>query len=134
VIRSVLLFAFIFAGQVGGQPLPIFKSDVRIRVVDNDLLYVVVQIDNNSGRTVTELKGFLTEIDRSLNIVSERVIVHLHTYESPLRDGQTVVRGFTYPFDKIKDYRYRYHISHIKFRNDPRIFAYSPVVGLIRIE
>lgn len=108
--------------------------DVRVRVVDNDLLYVVVQIDNNSGRTVTELAGFLTEADASLQIVSERDIVHLHTYEPPLTDGQTVVRGFTYPFDRSKDHRYRYHISRLRFRNDARVFAYTPAAGLIRIE
>jgi len=111
-----------------------FETDVRVRVVNNDLLYVVVQINNNSGRIVTELEGFLTEIGSSSNIVSEREIVHLHTYESPLRDGDTVVRGFTYSFDKAKDLHFRYHISHIKFRNDPRIFVYNPAVGLIRIE
>ena len=134
MIRSILLFVLIFIGQVSGQPIPLFETEVRILVLDDDLLYVVVQINNNSQRIVTELEGFLTELDPSVNIISEREIVHIHTYESPLKNGQTVIRGFTYPFDKVKDFRYGYHISHIKFRNDPRVFAYSPIVGLIRIE
>lgn len=134
MIPPVLLFAFLFIGQVNGQSLPLVETDVRVRVVNNDLIYVVVQINNNSGRTITELEGFLTETNPSSNIVSEREIVHLHAYESPLRDSETVVRGFTYPFDKAKDLRYRYHVSHLKFRNDPRIFTYTPCAGLIRIK
>ncbi|MDP6457637.1 MAG: hypothetical protein QF613_00520 [Candidatus Marinimicrobia bacterium] len=116
------------------QDRPLFNVDVRIRIVQDDLLYVVVQIDNNSGRTVTQLHGFLTESDPSANIVSEEKIVHLHKYEPMMTDGQTAVRGVTYPFNRAKDHRYRYHISYVKFRNDPRVFAYSPVEGLIRIE
>ncbi|MFQ6674546.1 MAG: hypothetical protein ACE5GH_07165, partial [Fidelibacterota bacterium] len=46
--------------QVTAQPGPLFETDVRVRVVNDDILYVVVQIDNRSGRTVTELEGFLT--------------------------------------------------------------------------
>lgn len=134
MIQFVLLLAILVPGWATGQSLPLFETDVRIRVVNDDLLYVVMQIDNNSGRTVTELEGFLTELDPSSNIVSEREIVHLHSYEPSLGNGQTAIRGVTYPFLKAMDYRYRYHISHVKFKNDPRIFAYSPAAGLIRIE
>ncbi|MEE9167627.1 MAG: hypothetical protein V3U24_09265 [Candidatus Neomarinimicrobiota bacterium] len=130
----MLLHAAILSVSLGGQSPSLFETDVRLRVVNDDLLYVVVQINNNSGRTVAELEGFLTELDPSSRIVSERELVHLHTYEPPLGNGQTVVRGVTYPFVRTKGYRYRYHVSRLKFKNDSRIFIYSPTTGLIRIE
>ncbi|MFQ6674668.1 MAG: hypothetical protein ACE5GH_07820, partial [Fidelibacterota bacterium] len=77
---------------------------------------------------------FLTERDPSSTIISQQKIVHLHSYEPPLTSGQSVVRGLTYPFDKSKDYRYGYHFSHIKFRNDSRVFVYDLSTGLVRIE
>lgn len=116
------------------QTRPLFHTDVRVRVVNDTLVYVVIQIENSSGRTVTELEGFLTELDSRSDIVSEEKIVHVHDYDPSMRDGNSVVRGTTYPFDASQARRYKYHFSHIKFRNDPRVFLYDPASGLIRIQ
>ncbi|MFQ6675799.1 MAG: hypothetical protein ACE5LH_05585 [Fidelibacterota bacterium] len=132
--RIGYLSLLVIASQVAAQSRPLFETDVRVRVVNDTLVYVVVQIDNVSGRTVTELEGFLTESDSRSETVSEKKMVHIHKYDAPLRDGFTVVRGVTYPFNPSQSRRYRYHFSHIKFRNDPRIFVYHPDAGLIRIE
>ena len=135
-MKSLAILCIVVIARVAdaGQSSSLFETDVRVRVVHDDLLYVVVQIDNHSGRTVTELEGFLTETDPSSTIISEKEITHLHSYEPHLKDGQVLVRGVTYPYDKAEDHRYGYHISHIKFRNDPRIFVFSPGDGLIRIK
>lgn len=132
-----LLIRFLLLLPVTGllaQTVPLFETDLRMRVVEDDMLYIVVQIDNNSGRTITELEGFLTEVDPSLHVVSERKIVHLHPYEAPFGPGQTIIRGLTYLFDRTQDYRYRYHISKVRFTNDSRVYMYSPTAGLVRVE
>ncbi|MFQ6607261.1 MAG: hypothetical protein ACE5EE_01850 [Fidelibacterota bacterium] len=131
------LIQFLFLLPLAGlfaQTVPLFDIDLRIRVVEDNLLYVVVQIDNRSGRTVSEIEGFITEVDPSLHIVSEKKVTHLHSYEAPFGPGQTIIRGLTYPYEKTQDYRYRYHISKIRFTKDSNIYMYSPVIGLVRIE
>lgn len=129
-----LFFLVLFSFLRSQDFTTLFEVDVRMRVVNYDLLYVVVQIDNNSGRTVTEIEGYITEVDQKNNIVSELRIVHLHNYEPPLGNGHTVVRGVTYSFDRSQDYRYRYHTCHLKFKGDDRIFIYSPAGELLRID
>ena len=115
---------FLFVGTLSSQEAPLFDVDVRIRVVNDEMLYVVVQVDNRSGRRVTELAGYITEATSDDQIVSENRIVH----------DQTTIRGYTYPFEKSMDHRFRYHISRVTFRNDARVFAWSPTDGLIRVE
>ena len=133
--RTIILLVVIFiSGSFTQQPQNLFNIDLRIRVVDDDLLYIVVQIDNNSGRTVTELEGFITELDPFNRVISEHKIIHLHNYEPMLKNDQTVMRGVTYHYDRTNDYRYRYHINHIKFYHDHRIFLYSKLDGLLRIK
>tara|TARA_Y100000590_G_scaffold428988_1_gene541020 strand:- start:1089 stop:1460 length:372 start_codon:yes stop_codon:yes gene_type:complete len=122
------------AGTPTAQPAPLFEIDVRLRVVNSDMLYVVVQVDNRSGRKVTELAGYITESKPKERIVSEQRIVHVHPYDPVLTDGQTTIRGYTYPFEVSMDHRFRYHISRVTFRNDNRVFAWSPSDGLIRVE
>ena len=131
LIRYLLILPF---SGILAQSIPLFETDLRMRVVEDDLLYVVVQIENNSGRTITELEGYLTEVDPSLNIMSEKKVVHLHPYEAPFGPNQTIIRGLTYTFDRTLDYRYRYHISKVRVTNDSRVFMYSPNDGLVRVD
>ena len=131
--RLIVLF-LLASGSVVAQPASLFDIDVRLRVVNDDMLYVVVQVDNRSGRMVTELAGYITESTPQERIVSEERIVHIHPYDPLLTDDQTAIRGFTYPFEKSMDHRFRYHISRVTFRNDDRVFAWSPSDGLIRVK
>jgi hypothetical protein len=133
-VKRLIVLSLLAAGIAAAQPTPIFEIDVRLRVVNDDMLYVVVQVDNRSGRRVTELAGYITESTPEEMIVSEQRIVHVHPYDPVLTDGQTAIRGYTYPFEKSMDHRFRYHISRVTFRNDDRVFAWSPSDGLIRVE
>lgn len=129
-----MLPLLLLACRLVAQPTPLFEVDVRLRVVNDDMLYVVVQIDNRSGRKITELAGYITESTPTEIIVSEEKIVHIHPYDPVLTDGEIAIRGYTYPFKKSMDHRFRYHISRVTFRNDARVFAWSPSDGLIRVE
>jgi hypothetical protein len=40
---------FLFVSTLFSQEAPLFDVDVRIRVVNDEMLYVVVQVDNRSG-------------------------------------------------------------------------------------
>ncbi len=133
-MKRLIVLILLVAGITTGQSAPLFEIDVRLRVVNDDMLYVVVQVDNRSGRRVTELAGYITESTPEERIVSEQRIVHVHPYDPVLTDGQTTIRGYTYPFEKSMDHRFRYHISRVTFRNDNRIFTWSPSDGLIRVK
>ena len=37
---------FLFVGTLFSQETPLFDVDIRIRVVNDEMLYVVVQVDN----------------------------------------------------------------------------------------
>ena len=133
-MKRYLLLLFLVNLGISSQPQLLFEIDVRLRVVNDDLLYVVIQVDNFSGRGVTELTGFITESNSDNTIVSQEKIVHIHPYDPILTDGQMSIRGYTYPFKESMDHGFRYHISRVTFRNDNRVFAWSPFDGLIRIE
>ena len=133
-MKRLIVLILLVAGTADAQSAPLFEIDVRLRVVNNDMLYVVVQVDNRSGRRVTELAGYITETTSEERIVSEQRIVHVHPYDPVLTNGQTTIRGYTYTFEKSMDHRFRYHISRVTFRKDNRVFAWSSSDGLIRVE
>ena len=133
-MKRYLLLLFLVNLGISSQPQLLFEIDVRLRVVNDDLLYVVVQVDNFSGRGVTELTGFITESNSDNTIDIHEKIFQIHPYDPILTDGQMSIRGYTYPFKKSMDHGFRYHISRVTFRNDNRVFAWSPFDGLIRIE
>jgi len=134
-MKNLPTYLILFIGIIFSQQIShLFSTDVRIRVVDKNLLYVVVQIDNDSGRPVRELEGYVTEIDLYSNIITEQKLFHHHEYEPPLASGQTTVRGITYPVDSSKRNTFEYHISRIKFENDSRTYLFTPSEGLLRID
>lgn len=112
----------------------LFSVDIRTRVVGDTTLYVVVQVDNRSGASVTELEGFLTALDDRGSISSERKVVHIHTYDSPMRNGHTAIRGTTYALNPKRNAEFRYHISRVRFNNDARVYSWTAAQGLLRIE
>ena len=77
-MKKYILLLFLLNLGISSEPQPLFEIDVRLRVVNDDLLYVVVQVDNFSGRGVTELAGFITESNSDDIIVSQEKIVHIH--------------------------------------------------------
>lgn len=112
----------------------LFSIDVRTRFIPEEKLYVVVQVDNHTGRSITGLEGFLTEVNPQNKIISENPVTLIHMYDPIFRDGQSTSRAFTYAFSPDFGYKYYFHISHITFKADSRVFLYSPSDGLMRIE
>tara|TARA_B100000029_G_scaffold287389_1_gene281111 strand:- start:4853 stop:5254 length:402 start_codon:yes stop_codon:yes gene_type:complete len=133
-VKIYILLPFFLNLAISSDSKSLFDIDVRLRVVNDDMLYVVVQVDNFSGRGITELEGFITESNSDDFIVSQKKIVHIHPYDPILTNGQMSIRGYNYKFNKSMDHNFRYHISRLTFRNDNRVFAWSPFGGLIRIK
>lgn len=130
---KILLIAFFITNIIFPQQNPLFEIDTRIRIVNDETLYVVIQIDNKSGRRVSQLKGFLTELNNKGNIISEKKITHVNNKGPILTSNQSSIRALTFPFKKNLDHRFRYNISKIVFQNDSREFIWTKNDGLIRI-
>ena len=111
----------------------LFHIETRLRVVNEKTLYVIVQIDNKSGRRISQLSGFLTESDINGKIISEKKIVHINSKDPILINNQTSSRGLTFPFNKKLDHKFKYNINKIVFQNDFREFIWTKKEGLIRI-
>ena len=102
-MKIYILLPFFLNLAISSDSKSLFDIDVRLRVVNDDILYVVVQVDNFSGRGVTELEGFITESNSDDFIVSQKKIVHIHPYDPILTNGQMSIRGYNYKFNKSMD-------------------------------
>jgi len=129
-----LLIVFLFTPIIiFSDNNPLFYIETRLRVINEKALYVIVQIDNKSGRRISQLSGFLTQSTFNGNIISEKKIVHINSKDPILIDNQTSIRGLTFPFNKNLDHRFKYNINKIVFQNDYREFIWTEKEGLIRI-
>jgi len=129
-----LLIVFLFTPIIiFSNNNPLFEIETRLRIVNEKTLYVIVQIDNKSGRRISQLSGFLTQSTYNGNIISEKKIIHINSKGPILIEDQTSIRGLTFPFDKNLDHRFKYNINKIVFQNDYREFIWTEKEGLIRI-
>ncbi|MFC1681247.1 hypothetical protein ACFL1S_05610 [Pseudomonadota bacterium] len=129
-IAILILLTFLFA-----QPEPdFFHVDVRTRVLDGNIVQIVVQVDNNSEYTIVSLEGFITVYGSELNIVEEKRINLVKEFETAMGPGQNESRSFNFEYNRNISRKYTFHISKIKFKGDHRIYGYTPPAGLIRID
>ena len=130
---KILMIAFFISNIIFSNQNSLFNIDTRIRVVNEKTLYVVVQIDNKTGRRISQLKGFLTELNNKGDIITEQKIIHVNNRDPLLDFNQSSIRALIFPFKKELDHRFRYNISKIVFQNDSREFIWTKNDGLIRI-
>lgn len=111
-----------------------FAVETRIRLVNDNQLQVLVQVDNDSELPVTHLEGFLTGRDGKTKIVLEQRLVMLKSYEPHLVPGNSITRDVVFDNPREKSYSYHFHISKVQFLGDHRVYFYHPECGLTRID
>jgi len=123
-------FLIIVAGFLSAQPL---KVDVRPRLMDENTIIVVVQIDNQSGRTINHLEGFLIfSADAGRTIIEKRMII-IGPNDPAVHNNRTVSKNIK--LDLVKPFPdYKFNISKIAFTGDYRIYTYHQEIGFYRID
>ena len=127
----ILLFVVLLSAQSGAD---LFKIETRPRVLDNNILQVVVQVDNNTELAVISLEGFITVYDAQLKIAEEKRLVLLKKYEPELKPQGSISRSLNFKYNPGVASNYVFHISRLQFIGDHRSYTYHPAAGLIRID
>ena len=68
----------------------LLEIDIRERLVNNNQIRIVVQIDNNSKRNIIEIDGFLLRIDHKGKLISEKRITFLELSDGILEPKKSV--------------------------------------------
>ena len=85
-IMLFLGFLTFLYGNERNQDL--LEIDIRERLVNNNQIRIVVQIDNNSKRNIIEIDGFLLRIDHKGKLISEKRITFLELSDGILEPKQ----------------------------------------------
>ncbi|NOZ74695.1 MAG: hypothetical protein GXO90_04870 [FCB group bacterium] len=101
--------------------------------MDNQKLMVIVDVQNETGKIIVRLEGFLYAKTLSGKIEPERHLEFIAPYES-LNSGSSRNETALFSFDPLDPWDFRFQISRLEFRDDPRVYTYHPKVGFIRIE
>jgi hypothetical protein len=108
--------------------------DVRERLVNNNQIRIVVQIDNNSKREITEIDGFLLQINNKGNIITEKRITFLEATDGLLEPKQSVSKFIVFPLNQIRPDHYEFYVGKVRFQNDYRVYTYHPAIGFYRVD
>ncbi len=125
---------FLLAMLVAQESDPAFSIEVRPRVMDKNRVYVVVQLENRSGKRITHLEGFISKMNAQGRRAAQRRIQMILRSDPDLAPNQTVSRGLHYPLKGNEITEYVFEISKLKFFGDQRIYTYHPAAGFIRID
>ena len=98
IMLFLSLFTFLHANNNIQGSLDI---DLRQRIVNDNQIRIVVQIDNNSKRNIIEVDGFLLRIDHKGKLISEKRITFLELSDGILEPKQSVSKYKIYPFNKL---------------------------------
>ncbi|MFQ6677286.1 MAG: hypothetical protein ACE5D0_03105 [Fidelibacterota bacterium] len=125
-----LCFLIIVAGFLTGQSL---KIDVRPRLIDENTVSIVVQIDNESGRKINHLEGFLFFSNSTDGLLSEKRMIIIGPNDPALQNNRTVSKIIK--LDLVKPLPdYKFNISKITFTGDYRIYTYHSKIGFYRVD
>ncbi|MDP6877531.1 MAG: hypothetical protein QGI18_02950 [Candidatus Marinimicrobia bacterium] len=132
---NIMLFLGILTflyGSDNNQDL--LHIDVRERLVNNNQIRIVVQIDNNSKREITEIDGFLLQINNKGNIITEKRITFLEATDGLLKPKQSVSKFIVFPLNQIRPDYYEFYVGKVRFQNDYRVYTYHPAIGFYRVD
>ncbi len=132
-MKKILILITVSLLSAQSEP-PLFNIEARTRVLDNDILQVVVQVDNNTELSVVSLEGFITVYDTQLKIAEEKHLVLLNKYEAELKPSGSISRSVNFKHNPRLAFTYVFHISRLQFIGDHRSYTYHPAAGLIRID
>lgn len=130
----ILPVLFLLAMLGAQESAPAFSIEVRPRIMDKNRVYVVVQLENNSGKRITHLEGFISNMSLKGKRTAQRRMKMIRRADPDLAPNQTVSRGLHYPMKGNTVPEYIFEISKLKFFGDQRIYTYHPAAGFIRID
>ena len=74
---NILLFCLFLSVLYSDEPKDLLAVDIRQRIMNDKQIRIVIQINNNSQRNISELDGFLLHINSKGDILSENNIKSL---------------------------------------------------------
>ena len=131
-IMLFLGFLTFLYGSDNNQDL--LQIDLRERLVNDNQIRIVVQIDNNSKREISKLDGFLLQINNKGNVISEKRITFLELADGVLKPKQSVSKFIVFPLNQTRPDRYEFYVGKVRFRNDYRVYTYHPAIGFYRVD
>lgn len=131
-IMLFLGFLTFLYGSDNNQDL--LEIDLRERLVNDNQIRIVVQIDNNSKREISKLDGFLLQINNKGNVISEKRITFLELADGVLKPKKSVSKFIVFPLNKTRPDRYEFYVGKVRFRNDYRVYTYHPAIGFYRVD
>tara|TARA_B100000953_G_scaffold108211_1_gene88894 strand:+ start:733 stop:1125 length:393 start_codon:yes stop_codon:yes gene_type:complete len=112
----------------------LLEIDLRERLVNDNQIRIVVQIDNNSKREISKLDGFLLQINNKGNVISEKRITFLELADGVLKPKKSVSKFIVFPLNQTRPDRYEFYVGKVRFRNDYRVYTYHPAIGFYRVD
>ena len=131
-IMLFLGFLTFLYGSDNNQDL--LEIDLRERLVNDNQIRIVVQIDNNSKREISKLDGFLLQINNKGNVISEKRITFLELADGVLEPKKSVSKFIVFPLNQTRPDHYEFYVGKVRFRNDYRVYTYHPAIGFYRVD
>ena len=79
-MNIMLFLGFLTSLYGGNNNEELLQIDIRERIVNNNQIRIVVQIDNNTKREISKLDGFLMQIDNKGSVISENRLTFLEVF------------------------------------------------------
>ena len=111
-----------------------FSIELRPRVVDNAKILVNIEITNHLNRPIDYLEGFLSEYSFIGELLNEKRVVLLYSYEPALQTGFSATKTVKFDLREEKPSNFEFNISKVKFFGESRVFAWHKKAGFIRID
>ena len=131
---NILLFCLFLSALYSDEPKDLLAVDIRQRIMNDKQIRIVIQINNNSQRNISELDGFLLHINSKGDILSEKRITFLEHADGALQPKQSVSKDKVFPLNRRRPDRFEFYIAKVRFPNDYRVYTYHPAIGFYRID
>ena len=131
---NILLFCLFLSALYSNEPKDHLVVDIRQRIMNDKQIRIVIQINNNSQRNISELDGFLFRINSKGDILSEKRITFLEPVDGALQPKQSVSKDKVFPLNRRRPDRYEFYVAKVRFPNDYRVYTYHPAIGFYRAD
>jgi hypothetical protein len=131
---NILLFCLFLSALYSDEPKDLLAVDIRQRIMNDKQIRIVIQINNNSQRNISELDGFLLRINSKGDILSEKRITFLEPADGALQAKQSISKDKVFPLNLRQPDRFEFYIAKVRFPNDYRVYTYHPAIGFYRVD
>ena len=131
---NILLFCLFLSALYSDEPKDLLAVDIRQRIMNDKQIRIVIQINNNSQRNISELDGFLLHINSKGDILSEKRITFLEPADGALQAKQSISKDKVFPLNLRQPDRFEFYIAKVRFPNDYRVYTYHPAIGFYRVD